>query len=70
MADLLLDAVVQRARDLAADVVDLTVNKGNLRAQRFYRRRGFVRTEEVVMDIGGGFVMDDFVWELTVAGGQ
>ncbi len=39
----------------------LTVNKRNARAIAAYRRNGFGIAECVVTDIGGGFVMDDYV---------
>jgi ribosomal protein S18 acetylase RimI-like enzyme len=39
----------------------LTVNKRNTRAIAAYRRNGFTVLEAVVADIGGGFVMDDFL---------
>ena len=38
----------------------LTVNKHNHIAIQFYLRNGFINTEALVQDIGGGFVMDDF----------
>lgn len=41
--------------------VRLQVNKRNLRAQRAYERFGFQRIEEAVFDIGGGYVMDDYL---------
>ena len=41
--------------------VRLQVNKGNVRAQRAYERCGFGRVEEGVFDIGGGYVMDDYI---------
>jgi ribosomal protein S18 acetylase RimI-like enzyme len=37
------------------------VNKGNHRAIACYRRHGFVEEASVVNDIGGGYVMDDYV---------
>jgi GNAT superfamily N-acetyltransferase len=39
----------------------LTVNKRNAKAIAAYRRNGFAITDSVVADIGGGFVMDDYV---------
>lgn len=41
--------------------VRLQVNKQNVRAQRAYERYGFGRMEEAVFDIGGGYVMDDYI---------
>jgi ribosomal protein S18 acetylase RimI-like enzyme len=39
----------------------LNVNKRNTRAIAAYQRNGYVVAERVTLDIGGGFVMDDFV---------
>jgi ribosomal protein S18 acetylase RimI-like enzyme len=39
----------------------LNVNKHNATAIRAYRRNGFAVRESVAVDIGGGFVMDDYV---------
>jgi len=38
----------------------LTVNKDNTDSIAFYQRAGFVIAEPIVMDIGNGFVMDDY----------
>jgi hypothetical protein len=37
------------------------VNKRNTRAIAAYQRNGFVTADSVVTDIGGGFVMDDYI---------
>ena len=37
------------------------MNKHNAAAIAAYRNCGFVTREEVVVDIGNGFVMDDYV---------
>lgn len=44
----------------------LTVNKHNTVAINAYNKMGFINTEEVVMDIGQGFVMDDYKMELKI----
>ncbi|MGA3284507.1 MAG: GNAT family N-acetyltransferase [Verrucomicrobiota bacterium] len=46
----------------------LSVNKRNTKAIAAYQRNGFVIADSVVTDIGGGFVMDDYVMakDLTV----
>jgi RimJ/RimL family protein N-acetyltransferase len=47
-------------------VVRLRVNKRNAPAIRSYLRAGFRFTEDIVSDIGSGFVMDDYVMEKAV----
>ncbi|MEM9329381.1 MAG: hypothetical protein AAGA85_27215 [Bacteroidota bacterium] len=42
----------------------LTVNKFNIDTIAWYERRGFVKREEVKMDIGGGYFMDDYVMQM------
>lgn len=39
----------------------LAVNKNNVRAIAAYQRNGFATIQSIVTDIGGGFVMDDFI---------
>ena len=57
----MLAHVFAMASERGAQEVRLQVNKANLRAQRAYERFGFVRTGEAVFDIGGGYVMDDYI---------
>ncbi|MGD1913937.1 MAG: GNAT family N-acetyltransferase [Rivularia sp. (in: cyanobacteria)] len=45
-------------------IIQLTVNKNNARSIAFYRNVGFKIVDDVVIDIGGGFVMDDYVMEM------
>ena len=47
----------------------LTVNKHNPSID-IYRKLGFVITEEIVTDIGNGFVMDDYVMEKQLEAGS
>ena len=54
------------ARGLAT--IRLTVNRHNAAAIAVYERTGFTRTGQVVTDIGGGYVMDDYVFECKVKG--
>ena len=56
-----LNHVAQQARDMGYVEVVLNVNKQNAKAIRAYLQTGFNIVEEKVVDIGGGFVMDDFV---------
>jgi GNAT superfamily N-acetyltransferase len=50
------------ARERGAKQLWLTVNKGNP-SVRAYERLGFTIAESIVMDIGGGYVMDDYRME-------
>ena len=63
VGQLALAKVVSIARERGAKSVYLTVNKGNARAVRAYEKFGFARTSEQVSDIGGGYVMDDYIYE-------
>jgi ribosomal protein S18 acetylase RimI-like enzyme len=49
------------AREAGCGVLELAVNRGNVNAIAAYGRHGFSVREAVVKDIGGGFVMDDYV---------
>ena len=64
-------AMIARALDVAAargcSELRLRVNKYNTRALRAYERAGFQVKESSVSDIGGGFVMDDYVLARAVA---
>ncbi len=59
----LLRHVEQTARQRRFRVLILAVNKVNHQAIPAYRKNGFVIREAVIVDIGGGFVMDDYVLE-------
>jgi GNAT superfamily N-acetyltransferase len=58
----LLVAEVERfAREHDCGLLMLRVNKGNEKALAAYRKYGFEQVSELTEDIGGGFVMDDYV---------
>ncbi len=46
----------------------LTVNRFNYDTIAVYQKKGFVTVREQVADIGGGYVMDDYVMEKTIEG--
>lgn len=62
---LLLDAVHSEVKELGGETIDLNVNKFNP-AKLFYERAGYAVLREEVLDIGKGFVMDDFVMRKTL----
>lgn len=63
----LIAHVADRARALGYRRVVLAVNKRNSSAIAAYRKHGFEIVDAVVKEIGGGFVMDDYVMSLEVA---
>ena len=58
---MLLDRAVTIARAYGCVSLVLTVNKNNRNAIAAYEKYGFRIADSVVKDIGGGFVMDDYV---------
>jgi diamine N-acetyltransferase len=59
----MLRHVEENTRALGRSRLYLTVNKGNTDSIAMYRKSGFAVREEVVFDIGNGYVMDDYVME-------
>lgn len=58
-----LDFIVEQAKLQSARAIRLTVNKFNLGTIAAYKQLGFETIDSIVKDIGGGFVMDDYVME-------
>ena len=50
----------RRCCELGCNELWLTVNRNNAGSIAFYERLGFRKTQTLVTDIGGGFVMDDW----------
>jgi len=46
--------------------VYLTVNRGNKKGIRAYKKSGFIIIAEKIFDIGNGYIMDDYVFEFTI----
>jgi diamine N-acetyltransferase len=59
----LLQYFLQQALDKHCQALYLNVNKYNQNAIAFYTKQGFTIAYEEVIDIGNGFVMDDYVME-------
>jgi ribosomal protein S18 acetylase RimI-like enzyme len=56
-----MEFVESRAKDLGQGALSLTVNKNNEASIRAYKNMGFVNLGPLETDIGGGFIMDDYV---------
>ena len=55
-----LQFVESKANDYKLGSITLTVNKNNTNSIAAYQKLGFKKQEAIVMDIGNGFVMDDY----------
>jgi diamine N-acetyltransferase len=63
-----MEFIEEFARRRGLSLLWLTVNKGNPSVQA-YQRLGFQIAADLVMDIGGGFVMDDYRMEKPLTAG-
>ena len=61
-----VDFCVDFARKNSYSRIELTVNKNNVVAITAYQKIGFKKINAIVTDIGGGYVMDDYVFEMIV----
>lgn len=61
-----VDFIVQQAQAGGCTSISLTVNKYNHPSIHAYQQLGFTIVDAVVTDIGGSFVMDDYVMEKEV----
>lgn len=57
---ILFEKVVEKAREENASLLYLNVNKLN-KAYHFYLKNGFRVLREEMIDIGNGYVMDDYI---------
>ncbi len=62
----LMNAALTAARAMGRDRLILAVNKGNQKAIAAYAKWGFRQRDAVKVEIGGGFVMDDYILEIAV----
>ena len=63
----LLQHTLARVRGKGGKTLILAVNKNNAPAIAAYRKNGFALRESVCVDIGNGFVMDDFIMARSLA---
>lgn len=62
----MLQHVIEYAKQKNASAVYLTVNKNNEKAIAFYERNGLKCIESKSFDIGNGYVMDDFIYQINL----
>jgi len=60
---IMLAHVEEQARSRGCGEVRLNVNKYNVKSIAAYRKNGYEVAQTVVVDIGHGYVMDDYVME-------
>lgn len=65
---MMVDRAASIAQTHGCDRLVLAVNKNNRSAIAAYLKHGFRIADAVVKDIGGGFVMDDYIMVKPVAG--
>lgn len=58
-----MDFVEKSAIERNCSKVSLTVNKNNRNSIKAYEKAGYRNIESIVMDIGEGYVMDDYKFE-------
>ncbi len=59
-----MNFIKQLAQENHLGKISLTVNRNNKGSIAAYYKMGFIKTGEVCVDIGEGYVMDDFKMEL------
>jgi diamine N-acetyltransferase len=62
----IMQKMVELAKNEKKRSLELTVNKHNEPSIAFYEKYGFIRTEAIISPIGGGFVMDDYIYQFPV----
>jgi ribosomal protein S18 acetylase RimI-like enzyme len=61
----LIEKVIAIAKENQSEVISLNVNKFN-KAVSFYKKLGFVVASEEDLDIGNGYLMEDYKMELKI----
>jgi diamine N-acetyltransferase len=57
-----IDYISEEIKKTGATALQLQVNRRN-KARNFYEKNGFYVIEEISLDIGNGYVMDDYIME-------
>ncbi|MBC6110261.1 GNAT family N-acetyltransferase [Pedobacter fastidiosus] len=62
---ILINEVFNQVKDAGGSALQLNVNKNN-KAKDFYLKAGFTVKDSVKLDIGEGYIMDDYVMEIKI----
>jgi ribosomal protein S18 acetylase RimI-like enzyme len=65
MGKAMIQFIINETIPLGAKFLELNVNKANPTVT-FYKKFGFTITEETVVKIGEGYVMDDYIMTLKI----
>lgn len=60
----LMEFTLETAKEGTFECIWLTVNKNNIKTIEWYKSKGFIIKQKIEMDIGNGFIMDDYLMEL------
>lgn len=63
LANKVFEYLKKLAKENNKQSIWLTVNRNNLDSIAVYIKKGFIKIEEQVADIGKGYVMDDYIME-------
>lgn len=63
-----IDHIIDNIKQKGASALHLQVNRNN-KAKQFYEKLGFYPIEEIKLDIGGGYFMDDYIMEKKILSG-
>jgi len=65
MGKAMIQFIIEETLPLGAKFLELNVNKANPTIA-FYKKLGFTITEETIVQIGEGYVMDDYIMTLKI----
>lgn len=61
MGKMAMDFIARQAKESGLKQISLTVNKNNINSINAYLKMGFINISPFVLDIGNGFIMDDYL---------
>jgi ribosomal protein S18 acetylase RimI-like enzyme len=67
LGSLLLNFAIEEAKTRTFESIWLAVNKNNSKSIEWYQNKGFSIMENIKIDIGNGFVMDDYLMKMPLS---